>query len=78
MYICLLYTSINSSTLEQVSLFKYLGCAVIYESEYDIREKINKFGNICGTIHINLRNKQQAVQGLNSIRKLQYLSLIHI
>ena len=27
---------INNSTLEQVSRFKYLGCAVSYESEYDI------------------------------------------
>ena len=27
------------------------------ESEYDIREKINKFRCICGTIHRKLRNK---------------------
>ena len=47
----------SNSTLEQVSRLKYLGCAVSYESEYDRREKINKFTNICGTIHINLGNK---------------------
>ena len=47
----------NNSTLEQVSRFEYLGCAVSCASEYDIREKINKFRNICCTIHRNLRNK---------------------
>ena len=40
-----------------MSPFKYLACAVGYESEYDIKEKINKFWNICGTIHGNLINK---------------------
>ena len=34
---------INNSTLEQVSRFKYLGCAVSCESEYDIREKIDVY-----------------------------------
>ena len=48
---------INNSTLEEVSHFKYLGCAVSYESEYDIREKINIFRNICGTVHRNLSNE---------------------
>ena len=51
---------INNSTLEQVSRFKYLGCAVSYESEYDRREKINKFRNICSTIHRNIRKKNRA------------------
>ena len=50
-------TVIINSNLEQVSRFKYLSCAVNYESEYDIKEKINKFRKICGTIHINFRNK---------------------
>ncbi len=48
---------INNSTLEHVSRFEYLGCAVSYESEYDIREKINTFRNICGTTHRNLKSK---------------------
>ena len=30
--------------------FKYFSCPVSCESEYDIKEKINKFRDICGTI----------------------------
>ena len=40
-----------------MSRFKYLGCAVSYESEYDIKDKTNQFRNISSTIHRNLRNK---------------------
>ena len=47
---------INNSTSEQVSPFKYLGCAVSYKPEYDIRQKIHKFMNICGTIYRNIKN----------------------
>ena len=61
---------IKNCTLEQVSRFKYLGCAVSCESEYDIREKINKFRNICGTIHRNLRNKTR-----HSTRTVSYTHL---
>ena len=44
-----------------MSRFKHLGCAVSYESENNIRGKINKFRNICGTIHRNLRNKTRPI-----------------
>ena len=50
---------INNSTLEQTSRFKYLGCAVSCVSQYDIKEKINKFSNfhiVFYKIHRNLRN----------------------
>ena len=33
----------NNSTFEKVSRFKHFGCAVSYESEYDVKEKINKY-----------------------------------
>ena len=59
---------INNTTLEQVNRFKYLVCSVSYESEYDIREKMYKFRNICGAIHRNLEIKQDTAQGLNFIR----------
>ena len=57
--VCCVRTKIvtNNSTLEQVSRFKYLGCAVSYKSEYDMREKISTYRNICGTMHRNLKNK---------------------
>lgn len=34
--------AINSSTLEELSRFKYLICKANYGSEADIKEKINK------------------------------------
>ena len=81
-------TVINNSTLDQVNRYKYLGCAVGYESEYDIRKKINKFRNICGTIHRNLRNRTTRhstrikFYQIIAIHTLTYaseaLSLIHI
>lgn len=36
---------------------KYLGNNISYEIDNDIEDKINKFSNICGAIHRNLRNK---------------------
>ena len=82
---------INNSTLEQLCRFEYLGCAVRYESEYNIKEKINKFRNICGTIHRNLRNKTRHTTRIKFIRinlfiiiltliygSEAWLSLIHI
>ena len=54
---------LNNSTLEQMNRFKYIGCAVIYESDYGVKEKIKtKFRNICGTIHRNLKNKKMCIR----------------
>ena len=54
-----------------MSRFKYLGCTVSYECEYDVKEKTNTFRNICGTIHRNLEEiKQEIAQGLNFIMQL--------
>ena len=64
---------INNSTLEQMSCFKYLGCAVSYESEYVIKIKINKFRNICDTIYRNIRNKTRDVYKRQLLINVRFL-----
>ena len=59
-----------------MSCFKYLG-SVIYESEYDIREKINTFRNICGTIHRNLRNKTRQNTRITFYKTIAIPTLIY-
>ena len=60
-----------------MSRFKYLGGAVSYESEYDIRKKINKFRDICSTIHRNLRNKTKHRTRINFYKTIPIPTLIY-
>ena len=48
-----------------------------YESEYDIREKINTFRNICGTIRINRRNKTKHTTRIKFYKTNGILILIY-
>ena len=41
---------INGQTLEQVSLFTYLGCSISYQFSNDVELKLAKFLQLIGTI----------------------------
>lgn len=44
------------------SRFKYIVCKISYESEPDIKDKINKLRNIRGMTHRSLRNQEETAQ----------------
>lgn len=48
---------IEDQVLEQVSHFQYLGCDITYDEDKDIKNKVNTFQRICGTIRRTLKNK---------------------
>lgn len=48
---------IEGKSIEQVKYFKYLGCHISFERDIDLDKRLNKFRNICGTIHRHLKNK---------------------
>ena len=41
---------IDGKIVEQVQHFNYLGCEVTFNYEEDLRNKVHKFQNMCGTI----------------------------
>ena len=49
----------NGKIVEQVQHFNYLGCEVTFNYEEDLRNKVHKFQNMCGTIKRTLKNKTQ-------------------
>ena len=54
---------IDGKIMEQVQHFNYMGRYVTYGTEIDLDEELNKFRNICGTIHKYFKNKGKMKQG---------------
>lgn len=50
---------LNNEIIEQVSSFNYLGCNISYLKEQDVKNKMSKFQQMCGTIRRTLKNKTQ-------------------
>lgn len=50
---------VEDKILEQINCFNYLGCNVSYIKNEDMRNKINKFNQMCGTIKRNLKNTRK-------------------
>ena len=53
---------IDSTVLEQVSSFEYLGYSLSYNASYEVMNKMHKFNLMCGTIRrtINQQVKEHA------------------
>ena len=57
--------------------FKYLRYEVNYESEAEIKDRTNKFMNICGTIDRNPRNKTRQSTRINVYKTIAIFTLTY-
>lgn len=55
---------VPSQVMEQVNTFSYLN----FEYNRDCKNKINKFGYVCGTINKNVTHKTHEVKGIKSLK----------
>ena len=73
---------IDSTVLEQVRNFKYLGYSVSYNAYNDVVNKLHKFNLMCGTIRRDLKAASKGTRlkfyKVIALLALLYLSLIHI
>jgi hypothetical protein len=53
----------NSTILEQVTNFNYLGCQLVSNKNYDLQNTLQKFICLCGTIkrHIAQQNSMRDI-----------------
>lgn len=68
---------VNDKIIEQVSNFVYLGCDVSYDRPKDLRNKVNRFQAICGTISRTLRRKARKETMLKFYKVLAIPTLVY-